>query len=436
MDTRLLKIIPGELKFTFELKKQSSCSVQLVNNSDQYVAFKVKTTNPKKYCVRPNVGVIHPNATCDFTVTMQAQRVVPPELQCKDKFLIQGTIVPYGTAEDAIPPDMFAKDSGNYLEETKLKVVLTSPPLSPVLLPANGVLKEDNEPSNIRDQVLTGVENLPRIHKVAKDEEHFKLAKNTEEMKPTKDVGGLKQTKFLSELKKAKDVESKLAEDVPELKPAKAFEGFKPAKALEGFRQNDGEEVKLANHVEFKVPEDLKPAKAMEEIKQIDEEELKLAKPMAEAKLSKRVEELNPLTDIGELQLAKEVEDLKLKLKDLEAKLSGAETTIAMLREERSTTIGDRQTLEQQMTMLRKKNGVRRDQVGYPFLFVCMVALIGFALGSVNWDPHLLCLISLVSALVNGEPNLRIGDGWHALTKLLFYCCGCGSEFLAEEMSN
>ncbi|KAL5701702.1 hypothetical protein ACHQM5_027013 [Ranunculus cassubicifolius] len=69
---------------------------------------------------------------------------------------------------------------------------------------------------------------------------------------------------------------------------------------------------------------------------------------------------------------------------------------------------------------------------------------------SINWDPHILCLISCVSrklsavakrvlwkelcasraprmvpTLVNGEPNLRIGDGWHALAKLLFFCCGC-----------
>ncbi|PIA61670.1 hypothetical protein AQUCO_00300892v1 [Aquilegia coerulea] len=386
MDTRLLKIIPGELKFTFELKKQSSCSVQLVNNSDQYVAFKVKTTNPKKYCVRPNVGIIHPKATCDFTVTMQAQRVAPPDMQCKDKFLIQGTIIPYGTTEDAITPGMFAKDNGNYIEESKLRVILTSPSQSPVLLPANGVLKGDHEPSNIRDQVLTGVENLPRIHKVAKDEEHLKPAKNAEELKPTKDVGGLKQTKSFSGIKQAKDVEYKLAEDVPELKPAKG---------LEEFRQYDDAEVKLAKHVEFKVAEDLqdlKPAKAMEEFKQIDDEKLKLAKPqeelkvskdVGEPKLSKSVEELKPFKDVEELQLAKDVEELKLKLKDLEAKLSGAETTITMLREERSTTNGERQTLEQQMAMLRRKNGVRRDQVGYPFLFVCMVALIAFAIGCI-----------------------------------------------------
>lgn len=72
---------------------------------------------------------------------------------------------------------------------------------------------------------------------------------------------------------------------------------------------------------------------------------------------------------------------------------------------------------------------------------------------SVNWDPHILGLIScvnrklsavakrvlwkelcasraprMVPALVKDEPNLRVGDGWHALAKLLFFCCGCVSS--------
>lgn len=41
-----------------------------------------------------------------YTVTMQAQRVAPPNMQCKDKFLIQSTVVPYGTTETDIRSDM------------------------------------------------------------------------------------------------------------------------------------------------------------------------------------------------------------------------------------------------------------------------------------------------------------------------------------------
>ncbi|CAL9060934.1 unnamed protein product [Musa banksii] len=66
-DGEFLGIQPTELKFPFELKKQSSCSMQLTNKTDQYVAFKVKTTNPKKYCVRPNTRIVLPMSTCDVT---------------------------------------------------------------------------------------------------------------------------------------------------------------------------------------------------------------------------------------------------------------------------------------------------------------------------------------------------------------------------------
>ncbi|XP_058005788.1 vesicle-associated protein 1-1-like [Hevea brasiliensis] len=67
MDTGyLLSVEPQELQFPFELRKQISCSLLLLNKSDNYVAFKVKTTNPKNYCVRPNAAVVSPRSTCDI----------------------------------------------------------------------------------------------------------------------------------------------------------------------------------------------------------------------------------------------------------------------------------------------------------------------------------------------------------------------------------
>ncbi|KAK9103049.1 hypothetical protein Sjap_020303 [Stephania japonica] len=127
----MLRIEPQELKFPFELKKQISCSLQLSNNTDNYVAFKVKTTNPKKYCVRPNTGIILPRSTSDVIVTMQAQREAPPEMQCKDKFLLQSVVASPGATTKDITPEMFNKESGNLVEECKLKVVYVSPPQPP-----------------------------------------------------------------------------------------------------------------------------------------------------------------------------------------------------------------------------------------------------------------------------------------------------------------
>nr|GLL40734.1 vesicle-associated protein 1-2 [Ipomoea trifida] len=130
-NVELLHIEPLELKFQFELKKQIACSLQLTNKSDNYVAFKVKTTNPKKYCVRPNTGIVIPHSTCDVIVTMQAQKEAPPDMQCKDKFLLQCAIASPGATAKDITPEMFNKESGNHVEESKLKVVYVSPPQPP-----------------------------------------------------------------------------------------------------------------------------------------------------------------------------------------------------------------------------------------------------------------------------------------------------------------
>ncbi|XP_059657544.1 vesicle-associated protein 1-1-like [Cornus florida] len=127
----LLSIEPLELKFPFELKKQISCSLQLSNKTEKPVAFKVKTTNPKKYCVRPNTGIVLPRSKCDVIVTMQAQKEAPPEMQCKDKFLLQSVVASPGTTPKEITPELFNKEAGHVVEECKLRVIYVSPPQPP-----------------------------------------------------------------------------------------------------------------------------------------------------------------------------------------------------------------------------------------------------------------------------------------------------------------
>ncbi|XP_057432929.1 vesicle-associated protein 1-2-like [Lotus japonicus] len=116
----LLQIEPSELTFHLELAKLSSCSVKLANQTTHYVAFKVLTTRPKKYCVIPNVGIIAPQETCEVTVTTKAPRTAPIDFECKDKFLIQSRIVS--------PDDILLKSSGGgRVEEKELNVVFLPP---------------------------------------------------------------------------------------------------------------------------------------------------------------------------------------------------------------------------------------------------------------------------------------------------------------------
>ena len=93
-------------------------------------------------------------------VTMQAQTVAPPDLQCKDKFLVQSVVVGDGLLAKDITPQMvmvvlectfdvvhgfwfhdefyglafvaqFMKEKGNVVEEVRMRVTYVMPPESP-----------------------------------------------------------------------------------------------------------------------------------------------------------------------------------------------------------------------------------------------------------------------------------------------------------------
>ncbi|XP_058222144.1 vesicle-associated protein 2-1-like [Rhododendron vialii] len=142
----LISVHPEELTFQFELEKQSYCDLKVANKTEHHVAFKVKTTSPKKYFVRPNSGVIQPWDSSVIRVTLQAQREYPPDMECKDKFLLQSVIVPPQTEIDELQQDTFNRESGKTIEERKLRVVYISPQAAL---------------GNVEDEAVTGFKQSP-----------------------------------------------------------------------------------------------------------------------------------------------------------------------------------------------------------------------------------------------------------------------------------
>ncbi|KAH0725892.1 hypothetical protein KY290_001718 [Solanum tuberosum] len=64
-----------------------------------------------------------PHYSSDVIIRMQPQKETQPVMQCKDKFLLQSVAAsPRTTAKD-ITTEMFIKESGNYVEDCKLKVI-------------------------------------------------------------------------------------------------------------------------------------------------------------------------------------------------------------------------------------------------------------------------------------------------------------------------
>ncbi|KAM3354313.1 hypothetical protein ACQJBY_025159 [Aegilops geniculata] len=342
MGQGVVEIQPRELQFTFELKKQSSCSVHLVNKSDEYVAFKVKTTSPKRYCVRPNIGVILPRATCDFTVTMQAQRTAPPDMQLKDKFLVQTTVVPPGTSDEDLIPAFFSKETNAYIEESKLRVVLVDASRPAVEQLINNVPSTDVavEVPVLKD-TLNVQNEVPAMEKKVPGPQEKISAVVPNVPSPVR--------------------ESPILQEVPVLlheEPAILAESPPPLK---------DESPPSLKH------DSLPPIKDSSAIT------IEQLSPLKEETVTSKVSPLEETLPKETVAVTEDVQNLKSKLNNLESKLEGAEKMIIKLREESRTTTQERDRLQQEMVFLKK--GTPKSQLGFPLLFVVYVTLLGTSLG-------------------------------------------------------
>lgn len=99
----LVDISPDVLEYKSPLTRQSTEYVTVKNNSDQPVAFKVKTTAPKFYCVRPNASVVEPGETVDVQVIFLGLPEAPqPDYKCRDKFLVITLPSPYDLGSKSV----------------------------------------------------------------------------------------------------------------------------------------------------------------------------------------------------------------------------------------------------------------------------------------------------------------------------------------------
>lgn len=90
-----VQLDPVELGFRRPFTQEVEETLRLRNPNSDPVAFKVKTTAPKQYCVRPNSGRIEPGQYVEVSVLLQAMKEDPPlEAKCRDKFLVQSVAVP------------------------------------------------------------------------------------------------------------------------------------------------------------------------------------------------------------------------------------------------------------------------------------------------------------------------------------------------------
>ncbi|XP_068604649.1 VAMP (vesicle-associated membrane protein)-associated protein A, like [Brachionichthys hirsutus] len=111
LDQVLILDPPSDLKFKGPFTDVVTTNLKLKNPSDRKVCFKVKTTAPRRYCVRPNSGVIDPGATVIISVMLQPFDYDPNE-KSKHKFMVQTIFAPPNVSDmdplwkDAKPDDL------------------------------------------------------------------------------------------------------------------------------------------------------------------------------------------------------------------------------------------------------------------------------------------------------------------------------------------
>ncbi|XP_075849803.1 vesicle-associated membrane protein-associated protein A isoform X2 [Microcebus murinus] len=158
-------------------------NLKLRNPSDRKVCFKVKTTAPRRYCVRPNSGIIDPGSTVTVSVMLQPFDYDPNE-KSKHKFMVQTIFAPPNTSDmEAV----WKEAKPDELMDSKLRCVFEMPNENDKLgITPPGIASTATAMSSINNTIATSAnyhtKNDPRGLNV------FKQEKQKNDMEPSKAV--------------------------------------------------------------------------------------------------------------------------------------------------------------------------------------------------------------------------------------------------------
>lgn len=128
---QILQLMPSnEITFVGPFDKIVTAYLELKNPSDATICFKVKTTAPRRYCVRPNHGFIEPNKQIRIAIMLQPIEQESNAERSRHKFMVQSTVVRDGSQS---VDDIWKLAQPEEIMDSKLKCVFqqsetSSPP--------------------------------------------------------------------------------------------------------------------------------------------------------------------------------------------------------------------------------------------------------------------------------------------------------------------
>ncbi|XP_046712315.1 vesicle-associated membrane protein-associated protein B/C isoform X3 [Silurus meridionalis] len=166
-----------ELKFRGPFTDVVTSSLKLANPTDRNVCFKVKTTAPRRYCVRPNSGVIEAGTSVNVSVMLQPFDYDPNE-KSKHKFMVQSLMA---------PPDMtdmeglWKEAKPEELMDSKLRCVFEMPTENEKTMGSGSL--DDGEVKRIMEEcrrLQVEVQRLREENKqIRQEDDCLRMRKNT-----------------------------------------------------------------------------------------------------------------------------------------------------------------------------------------------------------------------------------------------------------------
>ncbi|CAO2593964.1 Vesicle-associated membrane protein-associated protein A [Lemmus lemmus] len=114
---------PRVLRFRGPFTVVVTTHLKLRNPSSRKVCFKMKSTNPRCYCVRPNRGVVEPGSTVTVATMLQPFRYDPSQ-EVKHKFMVQTMFAPPDTWD---LETVWKKANPGEIMDSKLRCVFEMP---------------------------------------------------------------------------------------------------------------------------------------------------------------------------------------------------------------------------------------------------------------------------------------------------------------------
>ncbi|XP_016367797.1 vesicle-associated membrane protein-associated protein B-like isoform X2 [Sinocyclocheilus rhinocerous] len=187
-----------ELRFRGPFTDVVTTTLKLANPTDRNVCFKVKTTAPRRYCVRPNSGVIDPGTSIIVSVMLQPFDYDPNE-KSKHKFMVQSLLAPAdmtdteGVWKDAKPEDLMdsklrcvfdmpaENEKTHEMESNKISASISKSESSTLSMKSL-VSLDDGEVKKIMEEckrLQTEVQRLREENKQIREDDGLRMRKST-----------------------------------------------------------------------------------------------------------------------------------------------------------------------------------------------------------------------------------------------------------------